>query len=258
VLDLRSLLDGAVACTFALLAVPLARVALGPGADAVAYLGVFVGTFAVALAGARSARDLERSIAGWVAVATFVPPVAAFAWFVHSAVDAGVVLPASGVGSVAAASAGVAVLVASEIRLRDRTERATEYARFEARMAPRARNRFVAAFAVVGVGWLAVGIALVAVSGADEFGTFAASFGGLAGGLAALGAERDVRITDEGFRESRRFQEWESFESFEVTEDAVVLHRRGWRWSQRFDREDVDDPAAVERALGRFLQKRSR
>jgi hypothetical protein len=254
-MNLRSLLDWSVATYGGLLAIPALRAVVGGPVGLAGYAGTFLGVFAVAFAGARSARDLEDSIAGWRSLLALVPPVAAFGWFVSRAVDADVVEWAYAVGAVAVLPAVGALLFAREVRLRARTERVRELARFEARSPPSTRRGVVVAYAVLFGGVLFVGGALVFLSGVESVGTLAPALGGGAAGIAGIDGEREVRITDEGVRIGRVFREWDGLSGYAVTDEALVLRRPGWRRSLRFDRDDVEDLEDVERALGRYLPR---
>lgn len=54
----------------------------------------------------------------------------------------------------------------------------------------------------------------------------------------------------------RTFHFWDRFESFEVTDDALVLHWQSWcRPATRFALADLDDPVAVEETLGQYLPR---
>lgn len=52
----------------------------------------------------------------------------------------------------------------------------------------------------------------------------------------------------------RRFYDWDHFDGYTRTADALVCHRPR-RVDCRFALDDLDDPDAVERALGRYLAR---
>lgn len=253
--DLRSLLDASVAVAAALVLVPGVWILPGTTPGVEAYAGVAVGGFLVVLAGARSAERLERSIHRRTALLALALPVASFAWFVHLAADRGVVVPALGVGAVAAVPVGAALAFAHEIRLRERTDRATELERFEARPSPRARKVILGGYAALVAGSVLVGGVLVVVSGVEDVASFAPLLGGSAGALATIDNEREVRLTDAGVRVSRTFHDWDAFAGYAVTDEALVLRRRGWRRAFRFDRTDIEGFEAVQRTLDRHLPR---
>lgn len=77
-------------------------------------------------------------------------------------------------------------------------------------------------------------------------------------------SERRVTISDAGLVVGtpayRRFRPWSAYESYAVSDEAVVVRRAGWSpWGLRDlrrDPADVDDPAAVASALDRFLPRK--
>ncbi|WP_336002318.1 hypothetical protein [Halorientalis halophila] len=102
--------------------------------------------------------------------------------------------------------------------------------------------------------------------------TFGGEFVGLAefwwlgapafvGGAALLGfgQPRTYRLAPVGIERSnyvhRRLYEWDAFESFAVTDDAVVLHRSGWRPAIRCWREEIEDEDALIDALAEHLPR---
>ena len=49
----------------------------------------------------------------------------------------------------------------------------------------------------------------------------------------------------------------EDLGSFALTDEALVLARPGWRWPLKFDREEIENPSAVRRALAEYLPEES-
>lgn len=75
-----------------------------------------------------------------------------------------------------------------------------------------------------------------------------------------LGQERTYRTTPFGLETKlpmyRNVYDWDGFESFEVHERAILLHRRSpWRPVVRCARADLDDEAAVVDALEEYLPR---
>ncbi|WP_299269958.1 hypothetical protein [Halorientalis sp.] len=80
------------------------------------------------------------------------------------------------------------------------------------------------------------------------------------GGVAiGWGQPRAYRLSPVGIDRSnhvhRRLYEWDSFESFSVTDDAVILRRSGPRPSFRCWREEIDDEAALIDVLDDHLPR---
>jgi hypothetical protein len=51
---------------------------------------------------------------------------------------------------------------------------------------------------------------------------------------------------------ARQLFQWDDFEGYTRTDDALVLHRP-WRLDLRLALDDLDDPDAVEDTLSRYL-----
>ncbi|NEU57430.1 hypothetical protein [Halorussus sp. MSC15.2] len=85
-----------------------------------------------------------------------------------------------------------------------------------------------------------------------------------AAGLYGATNEREVRVSEVGLVTGspvhKRLRPWSAYESYDVTETAIVVRRAGWSpWGVRDvrrDPDDVDDPEAVAAALDRFLPLR--
>ena len=77
--------------------------------------------------------------------------------------------------------------------------------------------------------------------------------------LAPVAQERTYRVTPVGLESRMPVQRclhgWESFTGYEMTDDALVLRRRGpWRVDVRCALADIEDPEAVRAALDRRLR----
>jgi MFS family permease len=161
-------------------------------------------------------------------------------------------------GGIAATVGGFLALVANvplwKARIQDSS---TVYASWSARQPPtqRRRTKYAAgAFAVVVVA-ATVGAFFVDV-GVD--GTWWMVFAPLTAVLASVDSERTVEVRDAGVLVDSSLVAWDDYDSFELTDEALVLHRasRYVDRTQRFDREDVDDLDEAVRALERFLDRR--
>lgn len=81
---------------------------------------------------------------------------------------------------------------------------------------------------------------------------------GLLGGLAVgapLLTNRELTVTDSGIVEGVRLHEWDRYERFEVTEDALVLHQPGFGSKTTFPLDRIEDLDAVVDALERHLER---
>jgi len=161
------------------------------------------------------------------------------------------------VGSLAVLPWLIAVTVAAEWRRRDRVDALTEHVRFEARNPPGTRRQIRIAVGVLLV--LSGGtVALVAVLGVgDTSGSLVWMLPAMFSGWLPLFADSDgkeVAVTDGGLRVERQVHDWETIERYELTDDALTLHRPAWyRADLSFDRSDIDDIDAVTGALDRYV-----
>jgi hypothetical protein len=171
---------------------------------------------------------------------------------VASALVAGVVLTTLG---------GVTALVAN-VPLWKATVRSssTSSASWSARQPPAQRRRMKYAggtLAVMIAGSVALSFVLALEFGTTDWALFLAPMVAV---FATAENERSVEVRDGGVLVDSSLVAWTDYDSFELTEDALVLHhdsRFGDR-ADRFDREDVDDPDAAIEALERFLERRER
>lgn len=81
---------------------------------------------------------------------------------------------------------------------------------------------------------------------------------GLLGGLAAVAPlfrNRELTITDVGLVDGVSVHDWDRYERFEVTDDALVLHEHGLGSKTRFPLDRIEDLDAVVEALERHLDR---
>jgi uncharacterized protein (DUF983 family) len=86
----------------------------------------------------------------------------------------------------------------------------------------------------------------------------------MAAGFVGATDERTLTVTDDGLvvkrALNRSVRPWSAYESYSVSEDALVVHRAGWSaWGVRdvrCDARDVEDVDDVETALATFLPRR--
>lgn len=231
----------------------------------VTLLGTVVAVVAVVGYFGRSERlavRLGRTSWVWLAM---VAPFGYFAgFFVGIAVErvSGVVVGLSMFGMIVGLFVGIGLAVAARNRhAKAVLAGAEEYARFDAR-GPE-RDRRLSKWAVgllLGAGMVGFVVSLV-VDGAEWLRTVSHLLIGGGAGLLGLTTERTVAVTDEGLLVgnpvSRRIRPWSAFESYSVTDDAIVVHRAGWSvgglLDVRRDPEDIEDVGTVESALSRFL-----
>lgn len=122
------------------------------------------------------------------------------------------------------------------------------------------RRRAVAVAA--GAALLLAGFATLATDAVGDSPLRFLGMVGYVGGiwLLSLGQPRRYRVTPVGLEQSgqlsRRLHRWEALTGFEEREGVLVVHRRGPRVPLWFDRDDVDDSAAVVEALSAELPRR--
>jgi len=75
-------------------------------------------------------------------------------------------------------------------------------------------------------------------------------------GTVSWSEERTYTVSTAGLEQrnpvARRLFRWDTFEGYTRTDDALVLHRP-WRVDTRFALADLDDPDAVDAAIGQYL-----
>ncbi|WP_435179844.1 hypothetical protein [Halorussus sp. AFM4] len=134
---------------------------------------------------------------------------------------------------------------------------------FSARGPARDRKRVhwaVGALVLGGMVGLAASVALELESARWLFHLLVAAGAGLVG----VTTERTFAVADAGVRIGtpvhKRVRPWTSFESYSLTDDALVLHRDGWSmWGLRDvrrDPADVEDLAAVTAVLDEHLPRK--
>ncbi|WP_115862789.1 hypothetical protein [Halorussus litoreus] len=203
----------------------------------------------------------------WVWLAPVVPFGYAGGFVLGAASDSvsGAVVGVSMLGMLAGAFAGLGLAVAARNRhAKAVLATAEEYARFTAR-GPERDRRLVTWSVALLMGAGAVGFLATLVVGRLESSQWLFNLAIAAGaGLMGATAERTVAVTDAGLLVgnpvSKRVRPWSAFESYAMTDDAVVVRRAGWSpWGLRDvrrDPEEVEDPDAVAAALGRVLPRR--
>lgn len=142
---------------------------------------------------------------------------------------------------------------------------AEEYARFRARAPERDRRLTVWAAVVLGGAGL-VGLGASFLVEDDSLLWLFQLLVPVAAGLAGSSAERTVAVADAGLLVGnpvrKRVLSWDEFESYSLTDDALVVRRAGWSpWGLRDirrDPADIEDPDAVADALARVLPRRGR
>lgn len=169
-------------------------------------------------------------------------------------------------GGVAGMLVGFGLVVAARNRYSKAVlAAAEEYASWSARSPERdrriARGGAAAAFAL--------GISGFVASAVLDYAPFRWSANLLvpmAAGFLGATDERTLTVTDAGLVAkrplNRSVRPWSAYESYAVTDDALVVHRAGWSaWGLRdvrCDLEDVADVDAAETALSKFLPQRER
>lgn len=252
----------------------LLALAFGVGAVALAlgpwWAGVAIGACAGAvggIAGGRATYDpsMHDRLHDTLGFALFVGvPVAALvavlAFFlvvetpdhgVASALIAGALLTTVG---------GVIALVANLPLWKATVQSSTAYASWSARQPPTQRRRTkyaAAALAVVAVGYVALALVFDFEFGTTNWLLFVAP---LTTVLATVENERSVEVRDGGVLVDSSLVAWTDYDRFELTDEALVLHRdsRLFDRADRFDREDVEDLDAAVAALERFLDRGDR
>lgn len=134
----------------------------------------------------------------------------------------------------------------------------TAYASWTARRPPaqRRRSKYAAGvFAVIAIGYVAAALLLDLGFGTTNWWLV---FAPLSAVIASAETERSVEVRDSGVLVDSALVAWSDYEDFELTEEALLVHRssRFVERVDRFDRADVDDLDAAVSALERYLPRR--
>lgn len=239
---------------------------LGPWWAGVAIGGVS-GTVG-GVAGGRAAydRSMHDRLHGRLGLALFVGVPVAFlvvvlAFFVVVASPSDGIASALVAGAVLTTVGGITTLVANVPLWKAAVQAsAAPYASWSARQPPtqRRRSKYAAAvLAVVAVGYVALALVLDFEFGTTNWWLFVAP---LTTVLATVENERSVEVRDGGVLVDSSLVAWADYDCFELTDEALVLHRdsRFFDRADRFDREDVEDLDAAVAALERFLARGDR
>ncbi|WP_132057507.1 hypothetical protein [Halorussus amylolyticus] len=167
-------------------------------------------------------------------------------------------------GMLAGAAVGTGLAVAAQNRhVKAVLADAEESARFRAR-GPE-RDRRITNWAVVVL--MGGGMIGLLVSFATEYGSLQWLFNllvPLGAGLIGATTERTFAVTDAGLLVAmpvhKRIVSWSAFDSYSVTDDALVLHRAGWSArglrDVRRDLDEIEDLDGVTAALDEHLPRR--
>lgn len=164
-------------------------------------------------------------------------------------------------GAVCATLGGGATLVANmPLWKRVLQSESTLHASWRARQPPSQRRTTKRAGAVLAA--FAVGYLALSLTGAYDVSTstWLLVLGPIVAVLGTVNHERDVEVRDGGVLVESTLVAWDDLAGFELTDEALVLHRES-RWferADRFDRADVADLDAAVEALERFLERRDR
>ncbi|USZ68964.1 hypothetical protein NGM10_04310 [Halorussus salilacus] len=168
------------------------------------------------------------------------------------------------VGAIAGLFVGIGLVVAARNRRAKAALAGSEKLATFTAPAPE-RDRRMVTRAVAGL--FAVGILAVVGSAVLDFPPLRWLFQVLVpAGPALYGSttSRRVTVSDAGLvvgnPVSKQFRPWTAYESYDVTDDALVLRRAGWSlWGLRDlrrDPADIEDPEAVAAALDELLPRR--
>jgi hypothetical protein len=128
-------------------------------------------------------------------------------------------------------------------------------ATFEAR-SPRATRRYVTAAVVALVGVTALVLGYLAVTGEGSVTVPTATLvPTVVLPVLLLFRERDVELTEAGLAVDGSLREWEEFDGFTLTDDALRVTADGLFGTREFDRADIEDPDAVAETLEEFLPR---
>jgi hypothetical protein len=114
-------------------------------------------------------------------------------------------------------------------------------------------------FVVVTIGALAmiVGTALSVIADSASNTSLLTSLTGLSSLLFLFTDDStELAVTDAGLRVDRSMTPWEDLDGFRVTDDEIEIDRAKWWLPTRdFDRDEIDDDAALIEALDEFLPR---
>lgn len=247
-------------------------VALGvttdPGALYLTLLGAAVVTTAAVGYLGRSERlavRLGRTRWVWTAV---VVPFGYGALLLLAAVEGApsAAVAVSMLGTIGGAFVGTGLAVAAHNRhAKAAVADAEEYARFDARRPERERTLVTSAVVLLMGGGMAGFLASFVVELEPLRWLFYLAIGG-GTALTGANAERTVAVTDAGLLVGnplhKRLRPWSAFESYSLTDDALVVHRAEWSpWGVRdvrCDPAEVESLDAVADALAAVLPGRER
>lgn len=256
-------IGGVLAFAFGVGAVVLS---LGPW-----WAGVAIGAFSGVVGGVAGGRvTYDRSVHdrlhGGLGLSLFVAVPVAFlvvvlAFFVVVASPSDGIASALVAGAVLTTVGGITAIVANAPLWKAAVQAsAAPYASWSARQPPTQRQR--TKYAGVALAVLAVSYVIAAFALDFEFGTtnWWLVVAPLTAVLAGVENERSVAVRDGGVLVDSSLVAWSDYESFELTDEALVLNResRVLDRADRFDREDVADLDAAVAALERFLDRRAR
>ncbi|QPV62668.1 hypothetical protein I7X12_18375 [Halosimplex litoreum] len=253
---MRRLLRVSLTAYAAVLVAPVATLAPAPTRPAFAagaVLGGALGFGATAtLDGPDGVVTLPRVVVGFALPLGWLWP----AWHGATSIPSFLFTPWTA-GALAVVPWVVAVLVASDWQTRERIDALTERVVFEARDPPKTRRQTrIAAAAVLGIG---VVVAVVVFALGDASASMYWLFPTLLPVWIPLLTDSDgneVAVADGGLRVERQVYGWDTVDDYELTDDALTLTRPKWyRADLSFDREDIDDVAAVTAALDDLLTR---
>lgn len=121
-------------------------------------------------------------------------------------------------------------------------------------------NRTAAGAVMAGMGLLVATAGVAVLAGFDLDGgvSMIGSLSAVSGSLVALFADdsTELAVTDAGLRVERHVTLWDDLAGFRVTADEIEIDRaRWWLPTREFDREEIDDDAALIEALDEFLPR---
>ncbi|WP_323676598.1 hypothetical protein [Halorubellus sp. PRR65] len=249
-----------------LLGVGAVALALGPWWAGVA-IGLLSGV-AGGVAGGRAAydRSMHDRLHGTLGVASFVgipvvflAVVLAYVVFVTAPSDA--IVGALLAGAIASTIGGLVALLANVPLWKwSVQEGSTLYASWSARQPPtqRRHSKYAAGIlAAIAIACVPAALVLDLELASTNWWLALAPFTAV---VASIDGERTVEVRDGGVLVDSSLVAWPDFDAFELTDDALVLHRasRYFERADRFDREDIEDVDAATEALERFLDRRER